>query len=203
ARTFARFICRVPVVLALSLHDALPIFVVEVAVAAVRLALGAGAAGGGDAGRVAEVVVAIVVEGDAVVAGVAHVLHPGQVDRLARRVGMDVLAAHAFRAAAGRALDLAWPVSGHVRVAQVHGEVRMGRGSARTEQEQQAGGKAQVHGRILGGPCEQLHRLRAPAQIRPRWRCWRRAWCWSTACACWPGWRGWRISAWTGCSAMA
>src|SRR5690606_34266693 len=100
--------------------------VVEVAVAAVGLALGAGAPGGGDAGGVAEVVVAVIVEGDAVVAGVADVLHPGQVDRLARGVGMHVLATGAVRAPARRALDLAGAVAGDMGVAQVHGEVGAG-----------------------------------------------------------------------------
>src|SRR5690606_29930104 len=76
---------------------------------------------------------------------------------------------------AWRALDLAGAVAGGVGIAEVHGEVGVGRARDRTGQEQQqAGGKPGMHGRLLRkGRCghytNPLPRAR-PAEARPELR---------------------------------
>src|SRR5690606_2219169 len=64
------------VVVAAEVVDQDGVVVVVVVLAAVGFTGGAAAAGGNDAGGILEAVVAVVVEGDAVVAGMADVFHP-------------------------------------------------------------------------------------------------------------------------------
>src|SRR5690606_7127852 len=121
--------------------------VVEVARPAVGFADTAGATRRPDARRIPEVVVPIRVEGDAVIARMPDVLDPGQPDRLARRIGVDVGAARAVGTTAWRALDLARPMARLVGVAHVHAEVGVGAARAQAEHDQQARRNSKAHGR--------------------------------------------------------
>src|SRR5690606_33041856 len=115
-----------------------------------------------------EVVVPVAIEGDAVIAGMADVLGPGQFDRLAWRVGVDIVATLAVGTSARRALDFARSVARLVGIAHVHAEVGGDAAGAQAEHDQQARGNPEAHGTSpsVGKKTRTLHNFNDPRGSR-------------------------------------